>query len=44
MYILYALLLLVLVHYSIHSELYIDRIYTRLTLLAYSMFGIAVLL
>ena len=44
MYILYVILLLVLVHYSIYSQLYIDRIYTRWTLLAYSMFGIALLL
>ncbi len=44
MYILYVTLLLVLVYYSLDSALYIDRVYTRITLLAYTMFGIAVLL
>lgn len=44
MYILYVTLLLVLLYYSYYSALYIDRVYTRITLLAYTMFGIAVLL
>jgi len=44
MYILYAMLLLVLVYYSIHSELYIDRVYSRLCLLAYSLFALALII
>ena len=44
LYVTYLLVLIVLLYYSLHSALYIDRVYTRITLLAYTMFGIAVLL
>ena len=41
LYVTYVLLLVVLLYYSFDSELYIDRLYTRITLLAYTMFAIA---
>ena len=35
---------LILVYASVYSRLYIDRYYSRITLVAYTMFGLAVLL
>jgi hypothetical protein len=44
LYVTYVLLLLVLAYYSYNSTLYKDRLYTRITLLAYTMFALALII